>query len=560
MKPKLMLKNEERIIAKIVNPNYQLEDIRTEDRQKLIKKFPIDFLASNRLVLLFNENIQNFPLENFKIEVKKKREGSEKIIKEAIRISEVLDKAGVEHVIIKSVAKSVRVTCEVGDIDLLIREKDFDRAEGVVLKMGCTLLSSSRTVKTFLTSIGVKVEIYNEIYSVDLKFLAEEFIENRVKIGELYVSSSENELIINATRSMLFIDNFGLSLHDILYIRGLLTTEINLLYITDILDRTKGIKPLFFYYLYLVAEIYKLLYNTTINSSLINEAEKFCKRDFFIKAALRITKIKKLPYNSRFMFRFWFLYSLFRDVVSLQPKEAIKAIRAATETTEKIKRNKNKKEQVLIISLSGMDGTGKSTHAKALKEKLNHLGIPCEVVWTRWRPFISYPFMGLVYVLKRYRRKDYHKSKILRKIWAYLTILDFDYIYLFKMKTHLFKGRVVICDRYIHDHIAELMHDGIYNENAVKLLLKLIPNPDISFIFDVPVNTAMMRKNNTQDVLNSWKFEENAEEYLSEQRQNYLEVANSLRIPVMDSTKEFNELNEEIFKMVMEVYKNKGEE
>jgi len=521
MKLKLMLKDEERIIAKIVNPNYQLEDIRTEDRQRLIKNFPIDFLASNWLVLLFNGDISDFPLENFKIEVNKRQEESEEIIKEAVRISKVLDKAGIEYVFIKGIAKSVRIvksvkiTCEAGDdIDVLVREKDFGRTEEVLLKTGCTLLNYSRSVKVFLTGTGVKVELYNELYSVPLKFIIEEIIKNRVKIGELYVSSSENELVITGARSVLFMDNFKFSLYDILYIRSLLTSGINLRYIIDILDRTKGIKPLFFYYLYLVAEIYKLLYDTTINAPLI---------------------------------------------VSLHPMEAIKAIRATTETTEKIKRNKNKnkKDQVLIISLSGMDGTGKSTHAKVLKGKLDHFGIPSTIIWTRWRPIITYPFMGLVYVLKRYRRKDYHKSKLLRKIWAYLTILDFVYIYLFKIKTHLFKGRVVICDRYIHDHIAELMHDGIYNESAVKLLLKRIPNPDISFIFDVPVNTAMMRKNNTQDVLNSWKFEENAEEYLSEQRQNYLEVANSLKIPVLDSTKGFSELNEEIFNKIMEYIKIK---
>jgi hypothetical protein len=229
MKLKLMLKDEERIIAKIVNPNYQLEDIRTEDRQRLIKNFPIDFLASNWLVLLFNGDISDFPLENFKIEVNKRREESEEIIKEAVRISKVLDKAGIEYVFIKGIAKSVRIvksvkiTCEAGDdIDVLVREKDFGRTEEVLLKTGCTLLNYSRSVKVFLTGTGVKVELYNELYSVPLKFIIEEIIKNRVKIGELYVSSSENELVITGARSVLFMDNFKFSLYDILYIRSLL--------------------------------------------------------------------------------------------------------------------------------------------------------------------------------------------------------------------------------------------------------------------------------------------------------------------------------------------------
>jgi len=205
----------------------------------------------------------------------------------------------------------------------------------------------------------------------------------------------------------------------------------------------------------------------------------------------------------------------------------------------------------ILIDFSGMDGTGKSTHARALKEKLEKLGIPCEIVWTRWRPIITYPIMGFIYVLKRWRRKDYHKSKILRKIWAYLTILDFAYFHLFKIKPHLIKGKVIICDRYIYDHIADLLHDGLYNDKAVKLLLKLIPNPNLSFIFDVPVSAAMVRKPDTQDVLNIWRFEESAEEYLNEQRGNYLKVAKKLGIEVIDSTTDFKELNNKIFNEII---------
>jgi len=549
MRPKLMLNDEERIISKIVSPDYS-KDIRNQDVQRLIKNFPIDFLASNRLILLFDEKLHDFPLEEFKEEVKKRREESEKIFKEAVRISKTLDKTGIEHVTIKSVAKSVRMRCEVGDIDILIREKDFNRTEEVLLKMGYTLLNSSRSVKVFLTGTGVKVEIYNELYSASLKVIGEEFIKNRVKIGELYVPSPENELIDNATRSMLFIDNFNISLYDVLYIRNLLTNEIDLGYIQNILDRAKELKPLFFYYLYIVVEIHKILYDT-INSSVIAEAEKSCKRYLSIKLALKASKIENLPYTSRFIFRFWFLHTLFCYIVFLHPKEAVRAIVATSETTEKIKKKS------LILIFSGMDGTGKSTHAKALKEKFEELGIPCEIVWTRWRPSTTYPFMGLVYVLKRWRRKDYHKSKILRKIWAYLTILDFVYFHLFKIKPHLIRGNVVICDRYIYDHIADLMHDGLYNENAVKLLLKLIPNPNVSFIFNVPVNIAMVRKTDTQDVLNIWRFEESAEEYLIEQRENYLRVAKSLNIPVIDATRDFEELHEEIYKQVLQVYIDK---
>lgn len=214
----------------------------------------------------------------------------------------------------------------------------------------------------------------------------------------------------------------------------------------------------------------------------------------------------------------------------------------------------NKQYSPLFLCFSGIDGSGKSTHAKALRERLEKDGIPCKIVWARWRPIVTYPFMGLVYVLKKYRRKDYHKSKILRKVWAYLTILDFVYLFLFKIKPCLSRGKVVICDRYIYDHIAQLMYDRLYNEGAVRLMLKLIPNPSLSFIFDVPEQVASYRKRDTQEMLKIWKFEDDAEEYLRKMRKNYLKIADSMNIPIMDATKDFEELHEEIYKCVFRAY------
>lgn len=223
-------------------------------------------------------------------------------------------------------------------------------------------------------------------------------------------------------------------------------------------------------------------------------------------------------------------------------------------TVEEVVKIANKQYSPLFLSFSGIDGSGKSTHAKAIKKRLEKNGIPCKIVWARWRPIVTYPFMGIVYVLKKYRRKDYYKNRMLRKIWAYLTIFDFIYLFLFKIKPHLTEGKVIICDRYIYDHIAQLMYDKLYNERAVRIMLKLIPNPSLSFIFDVPEQVASYRKRDTQEMLKIWKFEDDAEKYLREMRKNYLKIADSMNIPIVDATKDFKELHEEIYRHVFKAY------
>ncbi|MDY6894129.1 MAG: hypothetical protein SVO01_01735, partial [Thermotogota bacterium] len=198
-------------------------------------------------------------------------------------------------------------------------------------------------------------------------------------------------------------------------------------------------------------------------------------------------------------------------------------------------------------------GSGKSVHAEALEKKLNENGIPCTRIWARWISTISFPFRGLIYVLTGYRRKDYHKSRILRSYFAYLTIFDFLYLYMTKIKYQLLMGKIVICDRYVYDLIADLSHLGLDNERAVKTLLKVIPEPDIIFWLDLPEDIALSRKDDTYDKIPKLRSD-NAIEYLKEQRKKYSDIANKMNIKPIYTTNEFDEVQDKIFEEVFYTY------
>jgi len=211
----------------------------------------------------------------------------------------------------------------------------------------------------------------------------------------------------------------------------------------------------------------------------------------------------------------------------------------------------------MLVSFSGIDGTGKTTHINKLVNRFKDMMIPAQYARGLWSPKISYPFMGVIYLLKGWRRKDYHKSRILRKIWNYIVILDFIYIYLFKIKIHLLVGKTVFCDRYVYDLMATLMHDGLYNERASKIMLKLFPQPDLAFMLDIPPEVSDLRKDDTQESLDGWRMEEDALEYLKVMRENFMTISKSLNIPIIDTTKELNDIHEKLFNKVLETYKNK---
>ena len=119
-------------------------------------------------------------------------------------------------------------------------------------------------------------------------------------------------------------------------------------------------------------------------------------------------------------------------------------------------------------------------------------------------------------------------------------------------------GKTLFCDKYTYDLIIMLMYNGLYNERASRILLKSVPQPDLSFILDIPEDVSNLRKDDTKEGIDSRREEVDLVDYLKIRREHFIMIARSLDIPVIDATKEWNELHEEIFNKVINRYKNKG--
>ena len=118
-------------------------------------------------------------------------------------------------------------------------------------------------------------------------------------------------------------------------------------------------------------------------------------------------------------------------------------------------------------------------------------------------------------------------------------------------------GKTLFCDKYTYDLIIMLMYNGLYNERASRILLKSVPQPDLSFILDIPEDVSNLRKDDTKEGIDSRREEIDTMDYLKIRRKSFLMIAKSLDIPVIDATKEWNELHEEFFNEIIETYKHK---
>ena len=223
------------------------------------------------------------------------------------------------------------------------------------------------------------------------------------------------------------------------------------------------------------------------------------------------------------------------------------------------------KKSPLLICFTGIDGTGKTTLSKELVELMNKKGVKCKYVYARLNPFILTPFILIgnwIFlrgkdISKNYleysnvKRKAIEKHSFLSRTYQQILMFDYRVQIFFKVKLPLIFGKNIVCDRYAYDTIiTDLSVDMNYSKDTVMSmlnnLLRFFPEPDITFLIDVPEEIAYQRKDDTPAV-----------EYLEERRKVYLDVGKAYGMMILDGSKSLEELKDSIQKEVFEKVKIK---
>jgi thymidylate kinase len=170
------------------------------------------------------------------------------------------------------------------------------------------------------------------------------------------------------------------------------------------------------------------------------------------------------------------------------------------------------------VALSGVDGSGKSRLATALRDELAARGVRTEVVWTKlggttWTATVA----GRVKRVLRLGRpvsdtppKTFPSGAredlvdtgtLLRRrsravTWAWTLVLVVDNVRAHRRAVRRSAAAVVVCDRYVLDSAAQLRHR--YGDRSYRLhvlLLRLLsPTPAAAWLLDVPPAVARARK------------------------------------------------------------------
>jgi thymidylate kinase len=163
--------------------------------------------------------------------------------------------------------------------------------------------------------------------------------------------------------------------------------------------------------------------------------------------------------------------------------------------------------QPLLVSFSGIDGSGKSTQIDSLHLRLRDAGLRVRrlefwndiAVLRRFREFSrSALFKGDTGVGAPGRPVDRRDKNV--QVWYmhafrfFLYFLDAIWLNVVAIQTGRSNTDVVIYDRYLYDELANLpMRSGIARA-YIRLLLKLASRPDIAYLLDADPEQARERK------------------------------------------------------------------
>ena len=172
-----------------------------------------------------------------------------------------------------------------------------------------------------------------------------------------------------------------------------------------------------------------------------------------------------------------------------------------------LRMNQMKSIQGSLITFGGLDGAGKSTQIALLTDYIVKRGRTPVYIWSRGG--YTAALQGLKTLSRRFLHKrlppagdNPQRSQALskwwvRRLWLSLALLDLLWVYGVCIRWHRFRGRTVLCDRYLWDTAIDFRlnfpQQKLDDYWLWRLLGRISPKPDAAFLMLLAVEESVRR-------------------------------------------------------------------
>jgi dTMP kinase len=221
-------------------------------------------------------------------------------------------------------------------------------------------------------------------------------------------------------------------------------------------------------------------------------------------------------------------------------------------------------QPAMLVAFSGVDGCGKTTQVEALQSAFHTCHLRASPVWSRGG---SAPWIGLFTRWGKRQdtdtdmleptqsqqaervavRQQRFRSAWLRAGWSWLTAIELLLQYTRRVALPLLLGRVVICDRYVYDALADWAayfgEQRVDRRLAARALRLLTPGARLGYWLDLPAEVAQSR---SKDAL--------PKGFLEAQSAAYSRMADRYGLQRLDGSRSKEEIADQIVYQVLSTY------
>lgn len=424
---------------------------------------------------------------------------------------------GVQSILLKSTGLAPSFPYTSDNVDTLVRSADVRPAKEVLRSLGYVELRNIEEpnkwlFRRFRGGESVSAIHLHGVVGWGVAFVDDAVVWRRARPSQddplVMIPAPEDAFLVTVAHA--FYENKSFKLLDIARMRHCLRDDDLDFESLESIARERGWEDGLAFCLLLCSRLEAGLYGETlVSEAVLARARTIISRNRWLSPQLEKT-LKRGQGQFPFQVSFLLVKVLYYHKILRDQQRPLSG--RAWDTVSTLAWGVRQKLQVkgqrgMIVSLSGIDGAGKTTHGRALVRAFETSETRARLYWSR---FGSSEHKGhdnrdrepecnsvdIASQLARRRRRL--QNPMMRTSWLTVNLIHYIARCNLHVRVPLLLSTVVVCDRYTYDAIVEIQASlpdgGRWSQSAAWLVTTLCPRPNVAWLLDVGPEVSVGRQ------------------------------------------------------------------